>query len=145
MSRSTSAVRFDGAPANQEPQSGALRNGCKVRREFRCECADVDVLSIGLDPPGFDTREVKQRINQSQQTHAALMCYLYEGAVVRQVLVVMFREDVLKGTEHQRQRRAKLMADIGEERSLGPVNFRQRIGALALLLVGVGVSEPEAI
>ena len=47
----------------------------------------------------------------------------------------------LERAEHQRQRRAKLMAHVGEERGLGAIDFRQRFGAAALLLVGFGVGD----
>ena len=45
-------------------------------------------------------------------------------------------EQVLERPEHQRQRRAELVADVAEERRLGAVELGQRLGALALLLVG---------
>ena len=43
-------------------------------------------------------------------------------------------QGVLDRTEHQRQRRAEFMTDVGEEQRLRPVDFRQGIGAPALLL-----------
>ena len=48
-------------------------------------------------------------------------------------------EHVLDRAEHERQRRAELVADVGEEGDLGPVHFGQRLGPLPLLLVGTGV------
>ena len=44
-------------------------------------------------------------------------------------------------TEHQRQRRAELVADVAEEGRLGAIDLRERLGAAALLLVGVGVGQ----
>ena len=45
-------------------------------------------------------------------------------------------EGVLDWPQHQRQGRAKLVADVREERRLGPVDLRQRLGATPLLLIG---------
>jgi hypothetical protein len=50
--------------------------------------------------------------------------------------------ELLERPEHQCQRRAELVADIGEEKRLGAVDLGQRLGALALLLVGPRVREP---
>ena len=50
-------------------------------------------------------------------------------------------QHVLDRAEHQRQRRAELVADVGEEGGLGPVEFGQRLGPLPLLLVGPGVGD----
>ena len=48
-------------------------------------------------------------------------------------------ERLLQRSQHERQRRAKFVADVAEERRLGAVEFGQRFGALALLLIGAGV------
>ena len=50
-------------------------------------------------------------------------------------------QHVLERTEHQGQRRAELVADVGEERGLGAIDFGQRFGATALLLVGLRVGD----
>ena len=50
-------------------------------------------------------------------------------------------QGVLDRAEHQRQRGAELVADVGEEGGLGPVEFGQRLGPLPLLLVGPGVGD----
>ena len=42
-------------------------------------------------------------------------------------------------SQHQRQRRAELVADVREEGGLGAVDFRQRRGAPALLFVGARI------
>ena len=46
---------------------------------------------------------------------------------------------VLERPEHQRERRAELVADVAEERGLRAVELGERLGALSLLLVGAGV------
>ena len=46
-------------------------------------------------------------------------------------------EHVLQWAEHQGERRAELVADVGEEGGLRPVQLGQRLGAPALVLVGL--------
>ncbi|MFP5349002.1 MAG: hypothetical protein ACLGHO_04080, partial [Gammaproteobacteria bacterium] len=48
-------------------------------------------------------------------------------------------EDVLQRPQHQRQRRAQLVADIAEKGRLGTIELGQRLRLLAPLLVRVGV------
>ena len=48
---------------------------------------------------------------------------------------------VLERAEHQRERRAELVADVAEEGGLGPVELGERLGAPALLLVGARVGD----
>ena len=50
-------------------------------------------------------------------------------------------EHVLDRPEHQRQRRAEFMADVGKEGRLRPVELRQRLRAPAFLLIGLGVGD----
>src|ERR1044072_4540808 len=53
-------------------------------------------------------------------------------------------ERVLEWSEHECQRRAKLMTDIGEECSLGAIDFRQRLCAFALFLVSTRICHGSA-
>ncbi|GEM_PF-4888554 len=50
-------------------------------------------------------------------------------------------EHVLERAQHQRQRCAKLVADVGEKRRLRPVDLGKGFGASALLLVGTRICE----
>ena len=51
------------------------------------------------------------------------------------------RQHVLERPEHQRQRRAEFVADVGEERGLRAVEFGQRLGPAPRLGVGVRVGK----
>ena len=64
-----------------------------------------------------------------------------DRAAARAAPARRFAEHVLERPQHQRQRRAELVADVGEERGLGAVDLGQRLGAPALLLVGLGVGD----
>ena len=50
-------------------------------------------------------------------------------------------ERVLDRAQHQGQRRAELVRDVGEEGGLRPVELREGLGPLLLLLVGPGVGD----
>ena len=50
-------------------------------------------------------------------------------------------QGVLERPQHQRQRGAELVADVGEERGLGPIELGQRLGPPPLLLVGPCVGD----
>ena len=54
-------------------------------------------------------------------------------------------QHVLERTQHQRQRRAEFVADVGEKGRLGAVDLGQRLGAAALLLVRLRVGDAAAI
>ena len=47
-------------------------------------------------------------------------------------------ERVLRRTNHQRERRAKFVAHVAEERGLGAIQFRQRLGAPLRLFERLG-------
>ena len=46
---------------------------------------------------------------------------------------------VVKRSEHEVQRRAKLVACVGEKRALGAVEIGQRVSALAFLFIGARI------
>ena len=62
----------------------------------------------------------------------AIAVDLYRSRIVQQVL---------DGPEQQRQRRPKLMADIGKEERLGPVDLRKRLGTASLHLQAVDIGK----
>ncbi len=53
-------------------------------------------------------------------------------------------EDLLQRAQHERQRGPELVADVGEERGLRPIDLGQALGPGALLLVGEGVGDGGA-
>ena len=50
-------------------------------------------------------------------------------------------ERILERSQHQGQRRAELVADVGEERRLGAIELGQRLGPPPLLLVGLRIGD----
>ena len=98
--------------------------------------AEVGWLEGRRDAPGLDARKIEQRIDQFQQPNSVAVRHRDELATVGTEINFRQRQHLFERAQHQGEWRAKLMADIGEKRRLGPVDFRQRFRAPALLLVG---------
>ena len=97
-----------------------------------------------LDPAGLDPREVQQGVDQLQEPQAAAVGRLQPLALPGGQGLGRVGERVLDRAEHQGQRRAELVRDVGEEGRLRPVELRQGLGPLLLLLVGPGVGDGGA-
>ena len=101
------------------------------------ERGQVHRLVTRLHPAGLDTREVQQGVDQLAQAQPVTVNdvqFLADGLVLgRQP-----RAQLLQRSHDQRERRTELMADVGEERGLGPVQLGQFLGPPLLELVGHG-------
>ena len=58
--------------------------------------------------------------------------------------VLRLGEGVLKRAQHEGQRSAKLVTDVGKEGGLGLVDLGQRFGAATLFLIGGGIGDGRA-
>ncbi len=92
---------------------------------------------IGLDErrvvaAGFEARELEQRVDELQQPQRVAVRGLEQRRIVGSGPAQQFGD----GSEHQRQRRAEFVADVGEELDLRAVEFGERLGAFALVLIG---------
>ncbi len=81
------------------------------------------------DASCLQPREVEQRVDQLEQPPRVAIHGLELTATK---LPVRKRECILDRAEHQRQRRAELLADVAEERSLHAIDLGERFGALLL-------------
>jgi hypothetical protein len=105
--------------------------------EIGSQRGEIGRSIAGQNAPGLDAREVEQRVDEAQQP---------QGVAMRDVepLALVFRqgsglgERVLKRAEHQRKGRAKFVADVGEKRRLGAVDFSQGFHARPRSLEVVG-------
>ena len=127
--------------SDHQAQPGHLHGGAEIGGELGGEGGEVDRLEIRLHATGLDARKIEQRIDELEQANAVAMGDLHQRPVVAERVAFGLGEHVLQRPEHQGQRRAEFVADVGEERRLGAIDLRQRLGAAALLLVGVGVGE----
>ncbi len=110
-----------------EPQprlfGGRAKHAGQLHRERRQVGGQIDRLHAA----GLDAREIQQRVDQPQQPRAVAAYQLQLILGGRRKPCVALRQQVLDGAQHQRQRRAKFMAHVAEERRLGAVDLRQRL------------------
>ena len=119
------------------PLHGGAENGGQLGREG----GQVGRLVGRLDAAGLDAREVEQRVDQLEQAQAVAVDDGQPLAVVGPAGRPASASTSSSGPSMQRQRRAELVADVAEEGRLGAVELGQRLGARALLLVGLGVGQ----
>jgi len=67
--------------------------------------------------------------------------HLEERPVLGQHVAGRLRQDLVERSEHQRERRAELVAHVAEESGLRAVKLGERLGARALLLVGLRIRD----
>ena len=89
---------------------------------------------MGLHAPGLDAREIQQRVDQLGQPQTVAVNESSSWRACSSTPVVLAQQFVER-SEDQGERGAELVADVGEERGLGPVEFGQRLGPLLLGLV----------
>ena len=106
---------------------------------------EVDRLEAASSLPGLEAGEVEQGVDELEQPLAVAPHQLDALALDVVQRVAGVGERVLGRAEQQRQRGAELVADVGEELGLGPVELDQPLGPLALLLVGPRAGEAAAI
>jgi hypothetical protein len=100
------------------------------------ECCQIGCLVYSFHASCFDTREVEQGVDETQQTGAIA---IYEFELLRggrREMRLAAGEQILERTQHQRERRAELVADIAEKCSLGAVNLGESLGSSLFFLIG---------
>jgi hypothetical protein len=122
-----------GAQIDHEAQACPLARRAEVARKVDRQSAKIGRLIRSLRAARLDAGEVEQRVHESQQPHAVALRDCEQRAIVlRQA--VRLRQQVVERPEHQRQRRAELVADVAEERGLGAIQLGELLGASALVL-----------
>ena len=114
--------------AELEPQAGVLDRRPEGARQIAGQGGEIGGLVGGLEAPGLDAREVEQRVDQLEQPQPVAV---HETPALDVGGRQRFRlgESVLRRPQHQGQRRPELVADVAEERRLGAIDLRQRLGA----------------
>ena len=89
-------------------------------------------------------REKSSSVFTSFSSRRLLRCAMSSARrrVGRQRLDLL-AQHVLERPQHQRQRRAELVRDVGEERGLRAIQFREALGPPPLVLERLGVGEPR--
>ena len=104
-------------------------------------CASSTGSNLPGRASGRQPREVKQRVDEFQQPLAVAGDDLDPAAVRFAERVLGVGQRILGWSEEQRQRRPQLVADVGEERGLGPVELGQLLCPPALRRVGAGAGD----
>ena len=104
-------------------------------RQPRGERREIGRLEGRPEPPRFDPREVQQIVDQPEETERVAMNGFQRRSAehLRRVAQRLFER-----AQDQRERRAKLVADVVEEGRLGAVELGELLGPLPLPLVGAG-------
>ena len=100
------------------PLGGRTEDGGEVPREG----AQVHGLEVGQRSAVLEAREVEQRVDQLVEPQRVAMD---ERELLLLDLQLCLTEEVLERAEHEGERRAELVRDVGEEERLGPVQVRQ--------------------
>jgi hypothetical protein len=100
---------------------GELADGFDHRRN---EHAQVDVLLAQLGAPLFEAHDFEQVADQFEQPQGVSPRRL-EALPRLGWDLVRVSQEVVDGGDDQRERRAKLVADVGEELALEPVELAE--------------------
>ena len=130
-----------GRALDPQCQTRAVGGRLEIGRQLGGEGRQVGRLVARLHPPGLDAREVEQRVDELQQPQAVAMGGLETAALRGIEWRGGIAERVLQGPQHQGQRGAEFVADVGEESGLGAVDLRERLRPPPLLLVGLDVGD----
>ena len=128
---------------HREAQTGVLHRRIERAGDFRREGGQVGGLIRRLHASGFHTRKIQEGIDELEQSEPVAphrdQLFLMFGTEP----LARFRQHFLKGTEHQRQRRAEFVADVAEKCRLGAIELGQGLCPLAFLLVGAGAGQSD--
>src|SRR5205085_7778334 len=106
-----------------------LERRAKYAGELGGEGRKIGGFVAGFDAAGLDAREVEQRVDQAQEAQTVAVGDAQRFPRARVELTVAAAERVLQWAEHERERRAKLVAHVGEERGLGAIDGGERLAA----------------
>ncbi len=108
---------------------GGLDRRAKAARQIRGQLGEVDGAIGSVRASGLGAREGEQVVDQLEEAER-IAVHRRERVVLEPALVL---ERVLDGAEHQRQRRAELVADVAEELGLLAIELGELRGPLGLL------------
>ena len=141
MSRSTNTVSGNGGQSTIR----SIPARSVADRNALARSAVTDARSVGsndaLDAAGLDSREIEQRVDQFHQALRIAIDGVEIGTLQH---AAGRRGGFLRGSKQQRQRRAKLVADVAEECRLGPVDGRKRLGAVSFVFVRARIRQRGA-
>ncbi len=133
-----------GPAFDPEVETGFLHRRTKAGGDVDAEGGQIGRLAPRLDASCLDPREIEQAVDEPQQADAVAVRQFDLMARGRRIAPDRGRHHLLERAEHQGQRGAEFVADVGEERRLGTIDLGQRLGAVSLLLVSARGGERGA-
>ena len=124
---------------DDEPQADVFNNRAEDARDLRRQRRQIRRFVASVDAAGFETGEIEQGVDELEQSLRATMQDLDAFPLQRRERVPGVGQRILRGSEHEGERRPKLLADIPEEDRLGAVELRQRLCTPVLILMNARV------
>ena len=129
-----------GGAVDARAQARALAQPTEIRRQSAVNAARSVGSKSACMRPASIAREIEQRVDQPQQPQPVAVGDRQPARGAR-AGSSSARQRLLERPQHQRQRRAEFVADIGEECGLGAIDLGERLGAVALRFIGFGVGD----
>ena len=121
-------LRFE-VELDDELQAGGREGGTEDADQVRRERAEVSGGEGGLRATCLQAGEIEQGVDEFQHAQPVAPRRFETRALRVPVGLGPVAQRVFQRTEHQRERRTELVADVAEEGRLGPIQFGQRFGA----------------
>jgi hypothetical protein len=121
---------------DHERDAGAVGRGAEHAREVGREGREIGRLRQRLGAAALDAGELEQVVDELLQAQRVAE---HDAQPLPLLVVDRLGERIFGRPQDQRQRRAELVADVGEEVGLGAVELGERLGPLAL-----GLARPHA-
>ncbi len=139
------AIDMDGGrqrlAIDAEAKAGAVDGRAERRGQLGGEGTEIHCRKARLRLAGLDAGKIEQGVDELQQPHAVAVGDADQLAVVGTHFVAGLGQDLLQRAQHQGERGAEFMADVGEERRLRPVDLGQGLGPPALSFIGFGIGD----
>ena len=126
---------------HRESQARFFHRRAEDAGDLRGKAGEIGRLIDCLHAPSFDAGEIQQRVDQLQQAQGIAAGGNELLVTFRAETLARFRQNLFQRTQHQRQRSAKLVADVAEELRLGAIEFGQLLGSIAFGLIGGSVGD----
>ena len=131
-----------GRGVDGELEPGGLGGTAEYGHDLGGQRREVRRQEPGVQPPGLQLGEVEQGPDQAQQPAGVAFGQLQVGRQVRREFPGPLQR-LLQRRQQQRQRGAELVADVGEELRLDPVQLGQPLQPLPLPRGGVRLGYPR--
>src|SRR5215470_848598 len=117
-------VRRQRWTVHPQSQPSLVERGPKGRSKLGSKGRYVHRLVSSLQPSRLNAGEIQQRVDELEQAQRVTMGDANELTPLRTRLVARFGKNFLKRRQHESDRRAELMTDVGKKQGLRVVECR---------------------